>query len=421
MSLGANYRKLWTASGFSNLADGVFQVALPLLALTITRSPALIAGVALAGRLPWLLFALQAGALADRLDRRRTMAQVNAVRAALIGTLALLVTLDLAQLWMLYVIAFGLGIGETLFDTAAQSVMPMIVGHDDLSRANGRLYAVELTMNLFVGPPLGGFLVGVAMALAFAGSALAYVFALLALVVMTGRFRAERTGPPTKIRTDVAEGLRFLVGNKVLLTFAVMTGVANLTSTGFYAILPIYAVEPGPMGLSETEFGALLIPSAIGSLLGSFAAARVERALGRMNAILLTVVAGSAMLAAPAIWPQAAPLLVGLFITGFTIVIWNVVVVSLRQRITPPHMLGRINASYRLLAWGSMPIGALLAGALGEWVGVRLTFLILAGIELLLLLARFVVSDADIDAAEFEGTVGDEVDQPADEEPVDAS
>jgi MFS family permease len=409
VSLGANYRKLWTASGLSNLADGVFLVALPLLALTITRSPGLIAGVALAAKLPWLLFALQAGALADRLDRRRTMAQVSAVRAALIGTIAALVVFDVAQLWMLYVIAFALGIGETLFDTAAQSIMPMIVGHDDLSRANGRLYAVELTMNLFVGPPLGGLLVGVAMALAFAGSAAAYVFALLALVAMSGRFQIERTGPPTKIRTDVAEGLRFLFGHRVLRTFALMTGVANMTSTGFFAILPVYAVEPGPMGLSEAAFGALLVPSALGSLLGSFVADRVERAVGRMNAILLTVVTGSAMLVVPAIWPAAAPLMVGFFVTGFTIVVWNVVTVSLRQRITPPHMLGRINASYRLLAWGSMPIGAFVAGALGEWVGVRTTFVILAAIELLLVLARFVVSDADIDAAEVRS-----------EEPVDA-
>jgi MFS family permease len=211
----------------------------------------------------------------------------------------------------------------------------------------------------------------------------------------------------------VAEGLRFLLGNKVLRTFAAMTGVANMISTGFFAILPVYAVEPGPMGLSEAGFGALLVPSAIGSLLGSFAADRVERALGRMNSIMLTVVAGSAVPLAAAIWPAAAPLMVGFFVTGFTIVVWNVITVSLRQRITPPHMLGRINASYRLLAWGSMPIGAFIAGALGEWVGVRTTFVILAAIYALLLLARFVVSDADIDAAEQAA-----VERP--EEPVDA-
>jgi MFS family permease len=423
MSLGPNYRKLWTASGFSNLADGIFQIALPLFALTMTRSPALIAGVALAGRLPWLLFALQAGALADRLDRRKTMAQVNAVRTALIGGLAVLVALDAAQLWMLYVIAFALGIGETLFDTSAQSIMPMLVSHDNLSRANGRLYAVELTMNLFVGPPLGGLLVGIAMALAFAGSALAYAFALIALIVMAGRFQVERSGPPTKIRTDVAEGLRFLMGNRVLRTFAVMTGVANLTSNGFFAVLPVYAVSPGPMGLSEAGFGFLLVPSAIGSLLGSFVADRVERTLGKMNAILLTVVAGSAMLVVPVIWPAPAPLMIAFFVTGFTIVVWNVVTVSLRQRITPPHMLGRINASYRLLAWGSIPIGAALAGALAEWVGIQTTFVILAGIELLLVLARFVVSDADIDAAEQEtlGQSTELTDEPAEDradEPV---
>jgi Transmembrane secretion effector len=277
----------------------------------------------------------------------------------------------------------------------------MIVSHDDLSRANGRLYAVELTMNLFVGPPLGGLLMGTAAALAFASSSLAYVFALLALVMMTGTYRVPREGPPTKLRTDIAEGLRFLFGNKVLRTFAIMTGVANLTSTGFLAVLPVYAVAPGPMGMSEAGFGVLLVPSAIGSLIGSLVADRVERALGRMNAIILTVVAGSATLVLPVIWPQPGPLMVGFCVTGCTIGVWNVVTVSLRQRITPPHLLGRINASYRLLAWGSMPLGAFIAGVLAEWVGVRATFVILACLELLLVLARFVVSDADIDAAEY--------------------
>ncbi|MGH9116334.1 MAG: MFS transporter [Acidimicrobiales bacterium] len=404
MSLGPNYRRLWTASGFSNLADGVFQIALPLLALTFTRSPALIAGVALAARLPWLLFALQAGALADRLDRRRTMVLVAVARAALIGMIGVLVMFDAARLWMLYVIAFALGIGETLFDTAAQSIMPMIVKHDDLSRANGRLYAVELTMNQFIGPPLGGILVGTAMALAFVGSALAYLVGFLALVAMVGSFKVDRVGPPAKLRTDITEGLRFLFHHRVLRTFAVMTGVANLANTGAFALLPIYAVAPGPLGLTEAGFGVLTVPMAVGSVVGSFAAARIERALGKVNTVVLAGAAIAATTAVPAIWPEVVPVMVGFFVGGFAIVVWNVVTVSLRQRITPPHLLGRMNASYRLLAWGSMPLGALIGGALAEWIGVRATFVVMAAIQMLIVLARLVVSDGDIDAAEREVT-----------------
>src|SRR6476661_9331062 len=176
MALGRNFDRLWSASALSNLADGMFQIALPLLALRITRSPVQIAGVLLAARLPWLVFALHAGALADRLDGRRTMVNADLARALLLGLLAVIVVAEVERLWIVYLVAFALGLGETLFDTAAQSVLPTIVLGDDLSRANGRLMAAEVTMNRFVGPPLGGLLVGVAMALAFVGSAACYLF-----------------------------------------------------------------------------------------------------------------------------------------------------------------------------------------------------------------------------------------------------
>jgi MFS family permease len=392
---------VWTASGFSNLGDGIFQVALPLFALTLTRSPALIAGVALAQRLPWLLFALQAGALADRLDRRRTMNLVDAGRAIGIGLLGLFVALDAAQLWMLYVLAFALGIGETLFDTAAQSIMPMVVHHDQLSRANGRLYAAELTMNQFVGPPLGGLLFGVAMALAFVSSSLAYVCAFLALLALRGGYKVERVEPPGKLRTDIAEGLRFLFRNRVLRTFAVMTGVSNLAFTGAFSVFPIYAVAPGPMGLTDAQFGALLVPLAIGSFIGSFVADRIERTLGRMNAVVIAGAVAGLTTITPAIWPEIAPVMAAFVVSGFAVVVWNVITVSLRQRISPPHLLGRVNASYRLLAWGSMPLGALIGGTLGELIGVRPTLIILGCVQLGLVFARFVIDDDDIAAAEL--------------------
>lgn len=128
--------------------------------------------MAIAGRLPWLLFALIAGALADRIDRLRTMRNVNLLRFAVIGLMAALALLDLLSLPALYIAAFVLGIGETLFDTAAQSIMPSLVGREQLSKANGRLYAAELSMNQFIGPPLGGLLVSLSVPLALAGSAL---------------------------------------------------------------------------------------------------------------------------------------------------------------------------------------------------------------------------------------------------------
>jgi MFS family permease len=140
-------------------ADGVFKVGLPLVAIRFTREPGLIAGLTFAITLPWLLFSLQAGAMADRLDRRRAMMGANLARAALLVGLAVLTGLDLISIWMFYVFAFGIGIAETVYDTSSQSIIPQIVSKDQLSRANGRLYAAELTANQFLGPPLGGFLI----------------------------------------------------------------------------------------------------------------------------------------------------------------------------------------------------------------------------------------------------------------------
>jgi MFS family permease len=392
---------LWSASVLSNLADGVFQVALPLLALRITRSPGAIAGLALTARLPWLFFALPAGALADRLDRRRTMVRVGAARAVLLAALAAATAAGHEELWILYLVAFGLGVGETLFDTAAQSVMPMVVGPDRLSAANGRLFAAEMTMNQFVGPPLGGLIAGTAVALAFAGSAGAYLAAALLLAAMPGRFRPERTGGrPPRLRADIAEGVRYLFGHRLLRTLALMTGLMNLMSSAAFAVFPLYAVKPGPLGLSDAGYGLFLTAMAVGALGGSLLAARIERRLGRARSLMAAVVASGLLLAGPALFTTAGPTAALLVGGGFGTVIWNVVTVSLRQRIVPEPFMGRVNAGYRLLAWGTMPVGAALGGGLAEAFGVRSVFVVAALAQLALLLASRAITDRAIAEAE---------------------
>jgi MFS family permease len=395
------YARLVAASGLSNLADGVFLVALPLVTLGVTRDPAAFASVTLVGRLPWLFFALPAGALADRLDRRRTMTLVNLGRSALIGGLAAAVAGGWEELWLLYVVAFALGVGETLFDTAAQSVLPGVVADPErLAAANGRLYVVELTANQFIGPPLGGLLAGIALGGALGVSAAAYLVAAGVLLLVAGSFRPERTGPPTRIRTDIVEGARYLAGHRVLRTMALCTGLSNLAGTAWLAVLPLYAVTPGPMDLSESGFGLLLTAGAIGAVLGSLVAAPVERRLGRTATLAGAMGLYSVTMVAPALttspwWVGAAGVL------GGTSVIWNVITVSLRQRIAPDGLLGRVNAGYRLLAWGTMPLGAGLGGLLGGWLGVRDVFWVAGGLHVLcvpLLLTG--VSDRAIAAAE---------------------
>lgn len=369
------FGRLVVSSGLSNLADGVFQIALPIVALGITRDPGAFASVTLIGRLPWLLVALPAGALADRLDRRRTMALVNVGRAALIAALAALVAAEQEGLWALYVVAFALGVGETLFDTAAQSILPAIVGREgELARANGRLYAVELTTNQFVGPPLGGVIAAASATAALGGSAGAYVLAALVLATLAGNFAPERSGPPTRLRTDIAEGLRYLAHHRVLRTLAMCVGLSNLAFTAVFSVLPLYAVEPGPMGLRAAGFGLLLTAFAIGSLAATPLPHRLEARVGARPAILAALAVFPVTSLAPALTDEVVPVAAAFVVSGASNVVWNVITVSLRQRIVPDALLGRINAGYRLLAWGTMPLGAALGALVGGQVGLRGVF-----------------------------------------------
>ena len=402
MSWRDNFARLATASGLSNLADGVFQIALPLVALGITRDAGAFASVTLVGRLPWLLFSLPAGALADRLDRRRTMTLVDLGRALVIGGLATVVAAGREELWMLYVVAFGLGVGETLFDTAAQSILPNVVDDPNrLSVANGRLYAIELTANQFVGPPLGGLIAGISLAGALGGSAAAYALAAGVLTLLAGRFRPAREAGPTRLRADIAEGVRYLARHRLLRTLAVCVGISNLASTATFSVFPLFAVEPGPMGLSGVGLGLLFTTLAVGSVIGSLVAARIERRLGRRRALLLAVIFFPALSLAPALTSSVVWIAVAFFASSVLTLGWNVITVSLRQRVVPDHLLGRVNAGYRLMAWGTMPLGAALGGFVGERWGLEAVFWTSAALSALCLPLIFVVvTDRALAAAE---------------------
>ncbi len=395
------FARLASASALSNLADGVFQITLPLVALGITRDPAAFAAVSVVAGLPWLLFALPAGALADRLDRRRTMALVNLGRAAAIGGLAALVATDHEGLWALYLLAFALGIGETLFDTAAQSILPRVVEGDELPKANSRLYAIELTANQFVGPPVGGLVVAVSATAALAGSSIAYVLAAVVLATLVGDFRPVRTGPATSMRADVVEGVRYLAGHRVLAVLALSAGLSNLALTSMMAVLALYVVDPGPVGLSEAGFGLLITALAAGSLAASAFVAPLTRALGRVRSLLLASALFPMLSLTPALSSNVWPIATAAVVTGVAAVVWNVTTVTLRQRIVPDHLLGRVNAGYRLVGWGTMPIGAALGGVLGDSIGLRGVFWVSAALGACCVpLLRFGLDEAGIEAAE---------------------
>lgn len=403
--LNVNFWKLWGSSVAANLADGITAIAIPLIALTLTRSPAEIAAVTVAAQVPMLLLGLIAGGLADRLDRRWTMFLVQLLRVAVVGTLTVLALADALSMPIIYAAAFTIGAGEAFFDTNAQSILPAIVGKERLVIANGRLFAAETVMNQFVGPPVGGLLIALSVPLALGAGAVGYALAAVGLLVIVGSFRAERAGPPRRLHLEIGEGIGYLAHHPLLLTLSSMVALGRLGSTGFFALLALYAVAPGPMGLSEPGFGLLLVTIGVGSLVGSFVVGRAVELFGRPGVLMLSTVVFSGSLIVPAL--TAEPLIVGIgfFIGGIAIMAWNVTNVSLRQSILPSHLMGRVHATHRFMANSAGFIGAVLAGVVGEALGLPAVFAIGAGIVLLGLFGRFVVTEERIRAAEAEAAV----------------
>jgi MFS family permease len=403
--LGTAYWRLWLAAGLSDLSDGIVKVALPLVAIGYTRSPALIAGLAFAFTLPWLLFALPAGMLADRLDRRRAMLGANCVRGALMLLLVIAVAGGAKSIWALYFIAFCVGTAETLYDTSAQSIIPQVVPRDQLSRANARLYAAQMTANEFMGPPLAGLLVALGTVAAFATPVGLWAVAVGALLLLRGSFKVAGSGGG--MRAEIAEGLRFVWRNRVLRTFAMMVGVSNFATNAVFAVFVLYAVGRGSaMGLSRPSYGVLLAVSPAGSVLGSLVAERVERLLGRARAIAVSSVSVALLVGVASVTANVFAVGAAFFAGGVGVIILNVIMVSLRQRITPDRLLGRVNSCYRLVAWGTMPLGTLLAGVLGSTIGVRWVFAIMGLLALTTLAGLLVANDAAMDALELPAGAG---------------
>jgi MFS family permease len=386
--LGPRYHKLWSASAVSNFGDGLDSAALPLLAALITRDPMLFAGVAVANKLPWLLFGLQAGAIVDRVDRKRLMSVVNAIRFVVMATLGIAVLGDWATISLLYVVAFALGIGETLYDNAAQAMMPALVRRDQLETANGRLFGVEIVNNQFVGPPIGGFLFGIAAALPILIDAGTYAISALIILTIPGAYAARRgpdvvTAVKRRMRTEVAEGLAWLWRHRLLRTLALMLGLMNGLGSAAFAIFGLYALDI--LGVSEFGFGVLLTAFAVGSLAGSIVAGRLANRIGRGPALIGSVVVMGSMLIGQGL--TSSPYVFGALsaASGVAVVLWNVVTVSFRQAIIPDELLGRVNSVYRFLGWGSMPIGALLGGVIAGALGLRAPFIIAGALQLVAL------------------------------------
>jgi MFS family permease len=379
-ALTGNYRKLWLATVVSNVGDGVRETALPLLAAAVTRDPALVAGVAVANRLPWLLLSLVSGALVDRWDRRLIMGLADALRATLMLALGAMVFTGGIEVPVLYAVAFFLGAAETLFDNAAHAVLPAVVARDRLEHANGRLEAAMLIGNNFLGPALGGLLFAALAAGPFLLDGVSFALAAVLVIVMRGTFKPQRSDKeaPTSLWQDIGEGVRWLWDKTFLRTLTVMAALINLILHATYAIFVLFALEV--LGLSEAAFGLLLVAEAIGSFLGASVASRISGRLGTGATIVVAITLAS--LTNLVIGLSSNALLVGAMLVLLSVagVVWNILTTSLRQSIVPDRLLGRVNSAHRFLAWGAIPLGALLGGLLGRSFGLRVPFLVAAAV-----------------------------------------
>jgi MFS family permease len=369
--LTLDFRKLWLSSAVSNLGDGVTIAAGPLLVASLTTNPAAVAGAAFAQQLPWLLFALVSGAWADRLDRRGLVVVVNLGRAAAVGLLFLAVSAGWVSVPLIYAVFFVLGTGETLADSASAAFVPALVAPDLRPQANSLMYANFTVLNQFAAKPLGAWLFGWAAAVPFGVNAV--TFGLSALLV--AGIRAVPAGLSRRrgrLRTDMAEGVRWLLQHRLLRTLALTMAMGNVVFSAAFAIFVLYARER--LGLSDVGYGFLLTAFAVGGLLGTLVAPRLMRWFGSSPLLrtgLLVEVALHATLALTRNPWVAAGMIV---VFGAHTMVWGVIVTTVRQREVPPEMYGRIAGVYALLELGGAAVGSLLGGAVAARYGLVATY-----------------------------------------------
>jgi MFS family permease len=361
--LGAPFRRLWTASIASNVGDGVLVAAMPLLARSATDNPLGVAAVTVAATAPWLIFGLFAGVVVDRVDRRRLLVNVDLVRAAVLAAAVVVVASGGLSLAVLAVVALVLGFGETLFDTASQAFLPSVVEADQLETANGRLFGGQIAANSFAGPALGGLLVAVAAEAPLALDAVTFaVSALLLAKLPPGSAGGRSARPPARISHDLREGLAWLWRHRTVRALAIGAGLVNLAHTGALAVLVLLVRDE--LGGTATGYGMVIAVAAAGGVIGTQVSAVAVRRLGRRGALLSSVGAFSVGLATVSVAPSLVVVVVGLALFGLGGEIWNVVAVSYRQAKVPDALLGRVMATYRFIAYGAMPVGAAVGGAL---------------------------------------------------------
>lgn len=384
--LGSAYWRLWWANAVSYAGDGALVSALPLFAVTVTKDPRLISVVSAAMFLPWLLLSLPTGAIVDRHDRVALMWRSQAVQFAVMSGLTALILTHTAGIAVLAAAGFLLGCAEVVFSNAEQSALPALVPADLLPRANGNQQVVLTIGETFAGPPLGSALFAVRAALPFGLDAVSFAgsAALLAGLPRTARSRTTQPRSDQRMRAQIAEGVRWLAGHRLLRTVALLLGASNFSSQMGQATLVLLATQTLHVG--TRGYGLLWTAAAVGSVLGGLVNPAITRRLGLLPSLTVAMAAFAVADAGVGLAPDFAVAAALMACNGFFVTMWNVVTVTLRQCIVPAELLGRVNSAYRMIGWGLMPLGALAGGFVAHAAGLRAAYIVagvLSGVALL--------------------------------------
>ena len=369
--MSGRFAKLWTASTLSALGTGLTVVAAPLYVSARTSNALIVSATTGVAMLPWLLFALPAGVLVDRVDRRRLMVAVDWARAAAMGVLAVAILGGWSSIVLLDLVLFLINTGETAFEPAAQSMVPAVVSRDQLERANGWLVGGLTLSRYMIAGPLGGFLFVVAASIPFFANAGTYAASAVLVGLVGGNYRVARpdtAGRRTRVRAEVAEGLRWLLKQRMLRTMAILIGLLNITLAAATAVLVLLAKERLHVG--SVGYGALFTCMAVGSLLGSAVGDRVIRRVTATWTIRIGLLVEALTHLTLALATNVYVVGVVMAAFGIHAALWTIVGTSLRQRLTPEHMLGRVSSANLFISAGGSFAGALLGGALAGAFGI---------------------------------------------------
>ena len=433
--LGASYWKLWSATGISNLGDGIVSIAYPWLASAVTRSPLLIALSAVVSRLPWLIFTLHAGVITDRFNRKRIIVAMDSARGLLTIAVGFFVYLERDSLpslnelssltnletnYTLYsvilVTAFLFGLAEVLRDNSAQTLMPAVVEDKDLEKANGRMWSAESLTNSFIGPPLGSFIIAIAIFLPFFVDAATFFIAAALIASMkptVKSFAPEAKTGPINFKAEIKEGFGWLWSHTLLRPMAIILGLLNGIASLTGAVFILFAQEV--LNTTVFIFAVLGTAAAVGGILGGLLGPKVSEKIGSGRSLALALFAMPLCTLLIGFTSQWYIVWVLVVIETFTAVLWNVVTVSLRQSLIPTNLLGRVNSVYRFFAWGTIPIGTLLGGGLvallegpfGREMAFRSVYFVGATLGFLLFIyAIRVLTTEAIDQARAAGSAG---------------